>query len=101
MSSGQDAWEKVLAGDSLVQLSSALVYQGPSVVNWVRRELAELLDFSEFSNIQEAVGAEHRKERRKSSIRLELGKEGGGDKAESWEVYNVRLGASPLIQMCQ
>ena len=105
VSSGQDAWEKVLAGTSLVQLYSALVYQGPSVVNRVRRELAELLDFSEFSNIQEAVGAEHRKERkkerRKSSIRLELGKEGGGDKAEIWEVYNVRLGASPLIQMCQ
>ena len=82
MSSGQDAWEKVLAGDSLVQLSSALVYQGPSVVNWVRRELAELLDFSELSNIQEAVGEEHRKERKKerrtSSIRLELGKEEGG-----------------------
>ena len=64
-----------------------------------------MLDFSELSNIQEAVGAEHRKERkkerRKSSIRLELGKEGGGDKVERWEVYNVRLGASPLIQMCR
>jgi dihydroorotate dehydrogenase len=44
VSSGQDAWEKVLAGASLVQLYSALVYQGPSVVNRVRRELAELLD---------------------------------------------------------
>jgi len=61
VSSGKDAWEKVLAGASLVQLYSALVYQGPPVVSRVRRELAELLANSEFNSIQEAVGADHKK----------------------------------------
>jgi len=61
VSSGQDAWEKILAGASLVQLYSALVYQGPPIVTRVRRELSEILAESEFSSLQEAVGADHRK----------------------------------------
>jgi len=61
VSSGQDAWEKVSAGASLVQLYSALVYQGPPVVTKVRRELGEILTESGFMDIQEAVGADHRK----------------------------------------
>lgn len=61
VSSGQDAWEKVLAGASLVQLYSALVYQGPPVVNRVRREMEQLLDDSPYQNIREAVGADHRR----------------------------------------
>ena len=61
VSSGQDAWEKVLAGASLVQLYSALVYQGPPVVTRVRRELGECLAASGYGSIKEAVGAEHRK----------------------------------------
>jgi len=60
VSSGQDAWEKVLAGASLVQLYSALVYQGPPVVTRVRRELGELLGESGYSCIKDAVGADHR-----------------------------------------
>jgi len=61
VSSGQDAWEKVLAGASLVQVYSALVYQGPPLVTRVRSELRDLLAGSEFRSIQEAVGADHRK----------------------------------------
>lgn len=41
--SGKDAYEKIKAGASLVQLYTALVYQGPPVVGRVRRELEELL----------------------------------------------------------
>lgn len=44
MASGQDAYDKVRAGASLVQLYSALVYQGPPVVNRIKRELGELLE---------------------------------------------------------
>ena len=61
VSSGQDAWDKILAGASLVQIYSALVYQGPPVVTRVRRELSEILAASEYSSLQEAVGADHRK----------------------------------------
>lgn len=43
VSSGRDALEKIRAGASLVQLYTALVYQGPLVVGAVKRELEELL----------------------------------------------------------
>lgn len=43
VSSGQDALEKIRAGASLVQLYTALTYQGPPVVSRVKRELEALL----------------------------------------------------------
>lgn len=43
VSSGQDALEKIRAGASLVQLYTALSYQGPPVVGRVKRELEALL----------------------------------------------------------
>lgn len=61
ISSGKDAYEKIRAGASLVQLYSALVYQGFPVVGKVKRELVECLKKDGFSNVSEAVGADHRK----------------------------------------
>lgn len=43
VASGRDALDKILAGASLVQLYTALVYQGPPVVNRIKRELDDLL----------------------------------------------------------
>lgn len=43
VASGKDAYEKVKAGASLVQVYTALVYQGPPVINKIKRELEELL----------------------------------------------------------
>ena len=57
--SGKEAWEKVLAGASLVQVYTGLVHHGPPLVSRVRRELGQLLEEGGFSNIQEAVGADH------------------------------------------
>ncbi|WAR13207.1 PYRD-like protein [Mya arenaria] len=54
---GQDAYEKIRAGASLVQLYSALVYQGPPVVKTIKRELAELLEKDGFTSVSQAVGA--------------------------------------------
>ncbi|KAH7722266.1 Protein DHOD-1 [Aphelenchoides avenae] len=62
VASGADAYEKIRAGASLVQLYTALVYQGFPVVGRVKRELTELLQKDGFSNVQEAVGADHRKQ---------------------------------------
>jgi dihydroorotate dehydrogenase len=45
VASGQDAFEKVRAGASLVQLYSALAFQGPPVVAAVKRDLANLLRY--------------------------------------------------------
>ena len=43
VSTGEDAYEKIRAGASLLQLYSALVYHGPPVVSRIKRELEELL----------------------------------------------------------
>lgn len=58
ISSGMDAYEKIRAGASLVQLYSALVFQGPEIAHKVNSELSSLLLKDGYSNISEAVGAE-------------------------------------------
>jgi dihydroorotate dehydrogenase len=56
VSSGADAYAKIRAGASLVQLYTALVYEGPGLVNRIKRELAALLKRDGFANVHEAVG---------------------------------------------
>lgn len=57
VSSAEDAYAKIRAGASLVQLYTALVYQGFSLVRRINNELPALLARDGFSNIAEAVGA--------------------------------------------
>ena len=45
VSSGKDAYEKIAAGASLVQLYSALSFEGPPVVRRVKNELADILRY--------------------------------------------------------
>lgn len=40
---GQDALEKIKSGATLVQVYSAMVYEGPTLVNKIKRELIDLL----------------------------------------------------------
>jgi dihydroorotate dehydrogenase len=54
----EDAYTKIKLGASLVQLLTALVYEGPGVVRRITRGLAELLERDGFKNVAEAVGAE-------------------------------------------
>ena len=56
--SGDDAYAKIRAGASLVQLYTALVYQGPGLVTRIKRELSALLRRDGFSNVSQAVGAD-------------------------------------------
>ncbi|CAI5438159.1 unnamed protein product [Caenorhabditis angaria] len=60
VANGKDAYEKIRAGASLVQLYSSLVYQGFPVIGKVKRELAELLKNDGFDNVTDAIGADHR-----------------------------------------
>jgi dihydroorotate dehydrogenase len=57
VASGADAYEKIGAGASLVQLYTALVYQGPGLVARIKRELVALLARDGFTHVAEAVGA--------------------------------------------
>jgi dihydroorotate dehydrogenase len=43
ISSGQDAYEKISAGASLVQIYTSMAYEGPTIVPRINRELAELV----------------------------------------------------------
>ncbi|KJE95489.1 dihydroorotate oxidase [Capsaspora owczarzaki ATCC 30864] len=65
VSTGDDAFEKILAGASLVQLYSSIVYDGPGIVPKIQSRLAELLAENSFTSVSDAVGAEHRGFRRK------------------------------------
>ena len=52
------AYEKIRAGASVVQLYTALVYEGPSVARDINRGLLELLDRDGFETVTDAVGAD-------------------------------------------
>jgi len=56
ISNGQDAYDKIKAGASLVQLYTAMVYKGPGVVGEIKKELAELLKKDGYASVSEAVG---------------------------------------------
>jgi dihydroorotate dehydrogenase len=55
--SGADAYAKIRAGASAVQLYSALVFEGPGLVTRIKRDLAARLRADGFASISEAVGA--------------------------------------------
>jgi dihydroorotate dehydrogenase len=55
---GADAYAKIGAGASLVQLYTALVYQGPGLVARIKRELLALLERDGFANVTDAVGSD-------------------------------------------
>ena len=57
ISSGRDAYEKILAGASLVQLYTALVYQGPGLALRIKRDLLAYLTRDGFSSVAAAIGA--------------------------------------------
>ncbi len=60
ISSGADAYRKIRAGASLVQLYTAMVFQGPGIVGRIKRELADCLRADGFTSVAQAVGADLR-----------------------------------------
>ena len=56
--SGADAYERIRAGASLVQIYSALVFQGPGLVGRIKRELAACLQRDGFDAVEDAVGVD-------------------------------------------
>ncbi len=58
--SGAQAYAKIRAGASLVQLYSALVYGGPGLVRRINDELEALIKKDGLSNITEAIGLDHK-----------------------------------------
>ena len=56
VASAQDAYEKIRAGASLVQLYSALIYQGPGLVGSIVDGLDKLVAQDGFVSVTEAIG---------------------------------------------
>lgn len=60
VTSGADAYAKIRAGASLVQLYSALVFEGPYLVHRLKRELLQCLERDGLHSVSDAVGLDHR-----------------------------------------
>ena len=60
IASGADAYARIRAGASLVQLYSALVYEGPMLAKRINRELLALMKRDGFDTIAQAIGADWR-----------------------------------------
>ena len=56
VSNGLECYEKIKSGASLVQLYSALTYEGPSIIIKILSELINLLKTDGYKNIKEAIG---------------------------------------------
>jgi len=56
VNSGKSAYEKIIAGASLLQLYTSFVYRGPSVAKDIKKELIKILKAEGLNNITEAIG---------------------------------------------
>jgi dihydroorotate dehydrogenase len=59
VASGADAYAKIRAGASLVQVYSAMVFHGPALAGRIKRELAACLRADGFTSVADAVGRDH------------------------------------------
>ena len=57
--SGESAFEKITAGANAVQLYTGMVYQGPSIVIKIKKELKEILINQGVKNFREIIGKNH------------------------------------------
>ncbi|GJU26376.1 dihydroorotate dehydrogenase, mitochondrial [Tanacetum coccineum] len=60
VSSGEDAYKKIRAGATLVQLYTAFAYGGPALIPQIKAELAQCLERDGFKSVYEAIGADCR-----------------------------------------
>ncbi|MFP6732030.1 MAG: quinone-dependent dihydroorotate dehydrogenase [Alphaproteobacteria bacterium] len=59
VASGADAYAKIKAGASLVQLYTALIYEGPGLIDRIKADLAEALAGDGYTHLADAVGADN------------------------------------------
>ncbi|WP_424017435.1 quinone-dependent dihydroorotate dehydrogenase [Halorientalis pallida] len=58
VATAEDAYRKIRAGASVVQLYTGLVYRGPGIARDINRGLLDLLERDGFDSVREAVGAD-------------------------------------------
>ncbi|HEY6228692.1 MAG TPA: dihydroorotate dehydrogenase (quinone), partial [Verrucomicrobiae bacterium] len=52
----EDAWEKICAGASLIQLYTGFIYEGPGVARRINEGLAAIMKREKCNSLDEAVG---------------------------------------------
>ena len=55
---GDDAYEKIRAGASLVQVYTGMIYEGPKIVKNMNKRLVQLMEQDGFTNISQAIGVD-------------------------------------------
>ena len=58
IATAEDAWARIRAGASLVQVYSAMIYEGPGIARGIAKGLERLMRRDGFATIAEAVGSE-------------------------------------------
>ena len=58
--SAEEAYKRIKAGASLVQILSGLVFHGPDMIKNINIELTELIKADGYANITEAIGADRK-----------------------------------------
>ena len=56
VNSGKSAYEKIIAGASLLQLYTGFVYRGPSTAKDIKKELIQILKSEGIKNIKDIIG---------------------------------------------
>jgi dihydroorotate dehydrogenase len=57
----EDAWEKITAGASLVQIYTGFIYQGPRIARQISEDLSKILAREGFPNLDAAIGSKVKK----------------------------------------
>jgi len=57
---GEDVYDRIRHGASLVQLITGMIYQGPQIIGQMNKTLARLLKEGGFNHIADAIGSAHR-----------------------------------------
>jgi dihydroorotate dehydrogenase len=71
----EDAWQRILAGATLLQVYTAFVYDGPLCARRMNRGIARRLRESEWSSLEEASGSDPKAEPL-PKVEMNLGKKG-------------------------
>ncbi|MEP3224798.1 MAG: quinone-dependent dihydroorotate dehydrogenase [Parasphingorhabdus sp.] len=58
IASAEDAYARIKAGATLVQIYTAMIYEGPAIAKRINRELAKMVKRDGLTSISEAVGAD-------------------------------------------
>jgi dihydroorotate dehydrogenase len=58
--SAKEAYRRIKAGASLVQIYSGLIFHGPDMIKNINTELTELIKADGYTNITEAIGSERK-----------------------------------------